>query len=139
MPRILVLFLVHNHSNNISKLQLACDAFSGVAARGLFVNVQEHVQRKAMELNFFAPWILTHHVIKGRKSMLLFYHFTLLTCSGMVKEGFGHIVNINSVRGKGGFYDRTVYCSTKFALFGLMDSIRYEVWVQSTCSPMESP
>ena len=45
----------------------------------------------------------------------------------MVKEGFGHIVNINSVRGKGGFYDRTVYCSTKFAMFGLMDSIRYEV------------
>ena len=39
--------------------------FPGVSTRSLFVEIQEHVHRKVMQLDFFAPWILTHGLIKG--------------------------------------------------------------------------
>ena len=47
----------------------------------------------------------------------------------MVKEGYGHIVNISSIAGKGANPGRSAYCSAKFAMFGLMDAVRYEVCV----------
>ena len=53
--------------------------------------------------------------------------FPLLIIIGMMEEGFGHIVNISSVAGKSGNVGRSTYCSAKFAIFGLMDSVRYEV------------
>ena len=40
---------------------------SGVSTRSMFVDVQEHVARQVMEVNYFAPWILTHDLIKGIK------------------------------------------------------------------------
>jgi short-subunit dehydrogenase len=51
----------------------------------------------------------------------------LLSCVGMIEEGFGHIVNISSIAGKTGSPVRSAYCSAKFAMFGLMDTVRYEV------------
>ena len=38
---------------------------TGVSTRALFVDIQEHVHRKVMELDFFAPWILSHGLIHG--------------------------------------------------------------------------
>ena len=46
---------------------------------------------------------------------------------GMIDREFGHIVNISSVFGKSGIYSYSSYCAAKFAIFGLMDSVRYEV------------
>ena len=39
---------------------------TGVSTRALFVDIQEQVHRKVMELDFFAPWILSHGVIHGK-------------------------------------------------------------------------
>ena len=43
---------------------------AGVSTRALFRDLQEHVHRKVMEIDFFAPWILTHGLIEGE--LLLF-------------------------------------------------------------------
>ena len=37
----------------------------GVSTRSFFVDIKEEVHRKVMELNFFAPWMLTHDAVKG--------------------------------------------------------------------------
>ena len=45
---------------------LSCQYYVvGVSTRALFVDIQEHVHRRVMEIDFFAPWILTHGVIDG--------------------------------------------------------------------------
>lgn len=38
---------------------------SGISSKVVLVDMQEHVHRKVMEVDFFAPWILTHDCIKG--------------------------------------------------------------------------
>ena len=45
----------------------------------------------------------------------------------MVSSGFGHVINISSIWGKAAPSNRSAYSSAKFAIIGLMDSIRYEV------------
>lgn len=45
----------------------------------------------------------------------------------MRKQGSGHIVNISSVAGKIGFPASPAYISSKFALEGLSESLRYEL------------
>ncbi|XP_064397214.1 dehydrogenase/reductase SDR family member 7-like isoform X2 [Halichondria panicea] len=83
---------------------------AGVSTRALFRDLQEHVHRKVMEIDFFAPWILTHGLIEE-----------------MIKDGFGHIINISSIWGKAAPSNRSAYSSAKFGLIALMDSIRYEM------------
>lgn len=51
--------------------------------------------------------------------------------AGMIKEGYGLVVNISSIAGKAAISGRTAYCPAKFAVFGLMDSVRYEVCLTS--------
>lgn len=46
---------------------------------------------------------------------------------GMLKQGSGHIVNTSSVFGIVPVPFETYYCAAKFALNGLMDSLRFEV------------
>lgn len=45
----------------------------------------------------------------------------------MRKQGSGHIVNISSVAGRIGFPGTPAYISSKFALEGLSESLRYEL------------
>ena len=45
----------------------------------------------------------------------------------MRKQGSGNIVNISSVAGRIGFPVSTAYISSKFALEGLSESLRYEL------------
>ena len=45
----------------------------------------------------------------------------------MRKQGTGHIVNISSIAGRIGFPVSAAYISSKFALEGLSESIRYEL------------
>ena len=59
--------------------------------------------------------------------MALDVHTTYITFVGMVSSGFGHIVNISSTAGKMGAPLRSSYSATKFAILGLMESIRVEV------------
>ena len=37
----------------------------GVSTRSSFIENNESVHRQVMELNLFAPWILTHGVLPG--------------------------------------------------------------------------
>ena len=45
----------------------------------------------------------------------------------MRKQGTGHIVNISSIAGRIGFPVSTAYISSKFAIEGLSESLRYEL------------
>ena len=38
----------------------------GVSTRSTFIENNEVVHRQVMELNLFAPWILTHDVLPGK-------------------------------------------------------------------------
>src|SRR4051812_18471175 len=62
--------------------------------------------------------INVHGVIFGMKEAL----------PRMLKRGSGHVVNLASVAGKGGFPHLTTYCGTKHAVVGLTESIRGELW-----------
>jgi hypothetical protein len=37
----------------------------GVSTRSIFIEINEAIHRQVMELNLFAPWILTHDVLPG--------------------------------------------------------------------------
>ena len=45
----------------------------------------------------------------------------------MIKQGIGDIVNISSIAGRIGFPVSTAYISSKFAIEGLSESLRYEL------------
>jgi short-subunit dehydrogenase len=45
----------------------------------------------------------------------------------MRKQGYGRIINISSLAGRIGFTLSSAYVSSKFALEGLVESLRYEV------------
>jgi NAD(P)-dependent dehydrogenase (short-subunit alcohol dehydrogenase family) len=45
----------------------------------------------------------------------------------MRKQGTGHIINISSIAGRIGFPVSTAYISSKFAIEGLSESLRYEL------------
>ena len=51
---------------------------------------------------------------------------------GMVRGGFGHVINISSIWGKCAPSNRSAYSSAKFGIIGLMDAVRYEV---NFCEP----
>ena len=67
------------------------------------------------------PMIIAYTTVH---TLLMEFNFT---CSGMLKQGGGQIVNTSSIAGKAGYVLRTYYCASKHALIGLMDSLRFEV------------
>ncbi|XP_064401240.1 dehydrogenase/reductase SDR family member 7-like [Halichondria panicea] len=83
---------------------------AGVSTRSLFIDMQEPTHRRLMEVDLFAPWILTHDVLPG-----------------MLSSGFGHVINISSIAGKFSLSRRTSYSGAKFGLNGMMDALRCEV------------
>jgi short-subunit dehydrogenase len=46
----------------------------------------------------------------------------------MRAQGAGHIINVASVAGKRGTAGSSVYCATKFAMVGLSEALRLELW-----------
>jgi short-subunit dehydrogenase len=50
-----------------------------------------------------------------------------LAIPGMVSRGSGHIVNLASQAGKGGFPGGATYCGTKHAVVGLSEAVRGEL------------
>ena len=48
------------------KLLICVSLFVGLSMRGNMIETQEKVMRHLMEVNLFAPWILTHDVIPGQ-------------------------------------------------------------------------
>jgi all-trans-retinol dehydrogenase (NAD+) len=52
---------------------------------------------------------------------------------GMYERDRGHIVNISSASGTIGVPDLSVYAATKWAVWGLTESMRFEAWNKNKC------
>ena len=83
---------------------------AGISQRSLVKNTELAVDRKIMELDYFAPVALTKACLP---------HF--------LQQQSGHIITISSVAGKFGTPKRSAYCGAKHAIIGWMDSLRAEV------------
>ena len=83
---------------------------AGIMPIGPFVDEDDATARRMIDINL-------HGVIFGTK----------LAMPGMVRRGTGHIVNIASQAGKGGFPGGATYCATKHAVVGLSEAVRAEL------------
>jgi NADP-dependent 3-hydroxy acid dehydrogenase YdfG len=83
---------------------------AGIMPLGPFVDEDDATARRMIDINL-------HGVIFGTK----------LAIPGMVRRGSGHIVNIASQAGKGGFPGGATYCATKHAVVGLSEAVRAEL------------
>lgn len=83
---------------------------AGISQRSLAKDTSLAVDRKIMEIDYFAVVALTKGVLPQ-----------------MLSRKSGHIVSISSVAGKFGAPMRTAYCGAKHAVIGFMDSLRAEL------------
>lgn len=83
---------------------------AGVSQRSLAIDTALDVDRRIMELDYFAAVYLTKALLPK-----------------MAERKSGCIVTITSVAGKLGTPKRSAYCAAKHALHGFMDSLRAEV------------
>ncbi|MBN1365795.1 MAG: SDR family NAD(P)-dependent oxidoreductase [Syntrophaceae bacterium] len=82
---------------------------AGILREGYFDKLSVETFREVIETNYFG-------VLNSIKAALPF-----------IIKNRGRIVNIASVGGMMGVFGYTSYCSSKFALVGLTESLRYEV------------
>ena len=83
---------------------------AGIMPIGPFVDETDATARRMVDINL-------HGVIHGSK----------LAVERFMPRGRGHLVNIASVAGKGGFPGGATYCATKHAVVGLSEAIRAEM------------
>jgi NAD(P)-dependent dehydrogenase (short-subunit alcohol dehydrogenase family) len=83
---------------------------AGIMPIGPFFDETDSTARRLVDINL-------HGVIFGSK----------LALERFLPRGRGHLVNIASVAGKGGFPGGATYCATKHAVVGLSEAIRAEV------------
>jgi NAD(P)-dependent dehydrogenase (short-subunit alcohol dehydrogenase family) len=83
---------------------------AGIMPIGPFVDETDVTARRMVDINL-------HGVIHGSK----------LALERFMPRGRGHLVNIASVAGKGGFPGGATYCATKHAVVGLSEAIRAEM------------
>lgn len=84
---------------------------SGLSQRSLVTDTALAVDRRLMELNYFAAVALTKALLPG-----------------MLDRGGGHLVAISSVAGKIGVPQRSAYCASKHALHGFFGAVRAELF-----------
>ena len=82
----------------------------GISQRAEAMETSPEVDRKIMEVNYFAQIALTKAVLPH-----------------MMAQKSGSIVVMSSIAGKVGFFLRTAYSASKHALQGYFDSLRLEV------------
>ncbi len=83
---------------------------AGVAHPGLFEQLDLHIFRWMMEVNYFGTVNVTKALLPG-----------------MIQRASGHIINISSIAGFLGVYGYSAYGPTKFAIRGLSDVLRTEL------------
>jgi len=83
----------------------------GISQRSLFMDTQEDVFRRIMEINFMGAVTLTRSALPA-----------------LTKQESSQLVAISSVVGKYGTPVRTVYSASKHALNGFYDALRAELW-----------
>lgn len=86
---------------------------AGISQRSLAKNTALAVDRKIMEIDYFAVVALTKAVLPQ-----------------MLERKSGHIVAISSVAGKIGAPMRSAYCGAKHAVVGFMDVLRAETYAE---------
>ncbi len=84
---------------------------AGVSQRAKALDTDFSVDRKIMNINFFAP-------VKIAKQLL----------PEMIENGGGTIAVTTSISGKFGFPLRSAYASSKFALYGFFESVQAEYY-----------
>lgn len=82
---------------------------AGISQRGTALETEMKVIRKVMEVNYFAPVILTKAVLPG-----------------MIAQGGGQLVVTTSIAGRFGFPLRCAYSSSKHALYGFFETVQSE-------------
>ena len=83
---------------------------AGIMPLGQFVDEDDATAHRMMDIN-------VHGVLYGMK----------LAMPGMIRRNSGHIVNIASQAGKGGFPGGATYCATKHAVVGVSEAVRAEL------------
>jgi NADP-dependent 3-hydroxy acid dehydrogenase YdfG len=84
---------------------------AGIMPLGRFVDEDDATARRMVDINL-------HGVILGTK----------LALARMEPRNQGHIINIASQAGKGGFPGGATYCATKHAVVGLSEAVRAELF-----------
>jgi 3-dehydrosphinganine reductase len=87
---------------------------AGILREGYFEKLPLSTFREIMDINYFG-------VLNCTKAMIPFFK----------QKGRGRIVNISSLGGKIGVFGHSAYCSSKFAVVGLTDTLRAELKPQN--------
>jgi len=82
---------------------------AGIGQRSLAKDTTPQVERRIMEIDFFAPVALTRLVLPR-----------------MIEQQSGHLIVTSSVAGKHGVPLHSAYCAAKHALHGYFDTLRIE-------------
>ena len=82
---------------------------AGISQRGTVVETEMHVFRKVMDIDFYAPVVLTKNILPR-----------------MIGQGGGQLVVTTSIAGCFGFPMRCAYSSAKHALYGFFETIQAE-------------
>ena len=94
----------------------------GISQRSAAMDTPLELERKLMEVNYFASVALTKAVLPYMK-----------------RQKSGNIVVISSIAGKFGFYLRSSYSAAKHALHGYFDSLRLETEKAGICTLIVCP
>ncbi|NDV46906.1 SDR family NAD(P)-dependent oxidoreductase [Paludibacter sp. 221] len=87
---------------------------AGISQRAKAGDALFEVDRKIMDVNFFAP-----------------VKITKLLLPEMIKNGGGTFVTTTSISGRFGFPLRSAYCSSKHALYGFFETVHAEYYDQN--------
>lgn len=82
---------------------------AGIGQRSALLDTRPEVERRIMEVDYFAPVALTRLVLPA-----------------MIRQGGGHLVVTSSVAGKHAVPHHSSYCAAKHALHGYFDTLRVE-------------
>lgn len=84
---------------------------AGISQRSKTLETSSEVDRKIMDVNFFAPVTISKQLLPG-----------------MIAQGGGTIAVTSSISGKFGFPLRSAYASSKFALYGFFETVQAEYY-----------
>ena len=95
---------------------------AGISQRGKSVDTDFSVDKKIMDINFFAPVKITKRLLPA-----------------MIAGGGGTLAVTTSISGKFGFPLRSAYASSKFALYGFFETVQGEYYDQDIRVVMVCP
>ena len=87
---------------------------AGISQRGTTVETEMRVIRKVMDIDYYAPVIITKNILPR-----------------MIARGGGQLVVTTSIAGRFGFPLRCAYSSAKHALYGFFETVQAETYNQN--------